>query len=49
MYESELVGPNRRRRPLGRWKDRVEEVYLEKRAINQCGGCKSVGTASDGD
>ncbi len=30
VYESELNGPNRRGRPLGRWKDRVEE-YLGER------------------
>ncbi len=33
VYESELKGPNRRGRPLGRWKDRVEE-YLGERSIN---------------
>ncbi len=33
VYESELKGPNRRGRPLGRWRDRVE-VYLGQRAIN---------------
>ncbi len=33
VYESELKGPNRRGRPLGRWKDRVEE-YLGERGIN---------------
>ncbi len=33
MYESELEGPNRRGRPLGRWKDRAEE-YLGGRDIN---------------
>ncbi len=30
VYESELEGHNRRGRPLGRWKDRVEE-YLGER------------------
>ncbi len=34
VYESQLEGPNRRGRPLGRWKDRVEED-LGKRAINE--------------
>ncbi len=33
VYESEFKGPNRRGRPLGRWKDRVEE-YLGQRGIN---------------
>ncbi len=33
VYESELEGPNRRGRPLGRWKVRVEE-YLGERGIN---------------
>ncbi len=32
MYLSKLEGPNRRR-PLGRWKDRMEE-YLGYRGIN---------------
>ncbi len=30
VYESELEGPNRRERPLGRWKDRMQE-YLGER------------------
>ncbi len=34
MYESELEGPNRRGRLLGRWKDRVEE-YLGERGITE--------------
>ncbi len=33
VYESELEGSNRRRRPLGRWKDMVEE-YRGERGIN---------------
>ncbi len=33
VYESELKGPNRRGRPLGRWKNRVEECRKE-RGIN---------------
>ncbi len=33
VYESELKGPNRRGRPLGRWLDRVAE-YLGERGIN---------------
>ncbi len=42
MYESELKGPNRRGRPLGRWKDRVEE-YLGERGINGRGVLKQEG------
>ncbi len=33
VYESELKGPNRKLRPLGRWRDNVEE-YLGERGIN---------------
>ncbi len=33
VYESELKGPNRRGRPLGKWKDRLED-YLGERASN---------------
>ncbi len=33
MYECELKGPNRRGRPLRRWKDRVEE-YMGESSIN---------------
>ncbi len=33
VYESEPEGPNRRGKPLGRWKDRVEE-NLGERGIN---------------
>ncbi len=32
VYESELEGPNRRGRPLGRWQNRVEE-YVGERGI----------------
>ncbi len=32
VYESEPGGPNRRGRPLGKWKDRVEE-YLSERGV----------------
>ncbi len=28
-YESELKGPNRKGRPLGRWRDKVEECVSE--------------------
>ncbi len=34
VYESELEGPNRGGRPLGRWGDRVEE-YLRERGMNE--------------
>ncbi len=37
VYDSELKGPNRRGRPLGKWKDRVEE-YLGEKGINGRGG-----------
>ncbi len=33
VYESKFEDPNRTGRPLGRWKDRVEE-YLGERTIN---------------
>ncbi len=33
VYETEIEGPNMGGRPLGRWKDRVEE-YLGERGIN---------------
>ncbi len=33
VNESELKGTNRRGRPLGRWKDRMEE-YLGEKGIN---------------
>ncbi len=33
VCESELEGPNRRERSLGRWKDRLEE-YLGERGIS---------------
>ncbi len=52
VYESELEGPNRRGRPLGRWKDRVEE-HLGERGINgrgvleQVRGSVGIGRAGD--
>ncbi len=33
VYESELKGPNRREKPLGRWKDRVEEYTWERKVL----------------
>ncbi len=33
VNESDLKSPKRRGKPLGRWKDRVEE-YLEVKGIN---------------
>lgn len=30
VYASETVGSNRRRRPLGRWRDRVKEHMCER-------------------
>ncbi len=47
VYVSEIEGPNRRGRPLGRWKDRVKEyvlptrakkVPLEEQGLNRQGG-----------
>ncbi len=32
MHMSEGVGPNSRRRPLGRWRDRVKEYMCERGA-----------------
>ncbi len=32
VYVSETEGPNRRGRPLGRWKDRVKECMSERGA-----------------
>ncbi len=31
VYLSSVEGPNRRGRPLGRWKDRVKEYVSERR------------------
>ncbi len=52
VYEGESEGPNRRGRPLGRWKDRMEE-YLVETDIN-AGECmkkkgRSVGMGRGGD
>ncbi len=33
VYESESEGPNRRGKPLGKWKDKVQE-YMGERGIN---------------
>ncbi len=41
VYERELEGPNRRGRPFGRRKDRVEE-YLGERGINGRGVLEQV-------
>ncbi len=30
MYASEIVGPSRKGRSLGRWKDRVKEYMCER-------------------
>ncbi len=32
VYVSEIEGPSRRGRPLGRWKDRIKEYVSEKGA-----------------
>ncbi len=36
-YMCEIVGPNSRRRPLGRWRDRVKE-YMCERSATRGGG-----------
>ncbi len=41
-YESEIEGPNRIGRPLGRWKDRVEKD-LEERGIKERGVIEQAG------
>ncbi len=37
VYVSEIVGPDRRGRPLGGWKDRVKE-YMSVRGATRGGG-----------
>ncbi len=37
MYVSEIVGPNSRGRPHGRWKDRVKEYMCERGATRRGG------------
>ncbi len=32
VYQSNVEGPNRRRRPLGRWEDKVKEYVSERGA-----------------
>ncbi len=32
VHPSSVEGPNRRRRPLGRWKDRMKEYVSEREA-----------------
>ncbi len=36
-YVSEIVGPNSRGRPLGRWEDRVKEYMCERGATRRRG------------
>ncbi len=48
VYVSEMVGPNSRGRPLGRWKDRVKEhrcgrVLQEGEGLNKEGGSIWIG------
>ncbi len=43
VYESELEGPNRRRRPLGGWKDRVEEDLAERAMSGRQRECLNIG------
>ncbi len=37
VYESKLKGPNTRGRPLGRWKDKVEEYLGGEGGVNERG------------
>ncbi len=39
VYVSEIEGPSRRGRPLGRWKDRVKK-YMSERGASREGGCE---------
>ncbi len=43
VYESEREGPDRRGRPLGRWKDRVEEDLGERVINGREGECVNIG------
>ncbi len=50
VYVSEIEGPSRRGRPLGRWKDRVKEYISEKKCyvvegegLNKQGGSVWIG------
>ncbi len=52
VYESELEGPNRKGRPLGRWKDRVEEDLGDRginvrECLNRQGGSVGIGRGGD--
>ncbi len=40
VYESKLEGSNRRGRPLGRWKDKVEGTW--EREVSVRGECKVI-------
>ncbi len=40
VYVSEIVGPNSRERPLGRWRDRVKEYMCERGATRMAGSSK---------
>ncbi len=33
VYESESEGPDRKGKPLGRWKDRVEQYLAEREVL----------------
>ncbi len=51
VYESELKGPNRRGRPLGRGKERVVEylgeLLMEGECLNNQGGSLGIGRGGD--
>ncbi len=51
VYMSESMGPDSRRRPLGRWRDRVKEYMCERGATRGKGWIKqrSVWTGRGGD
>ncbi len=39
MYVSEIKGPSRGGRPLGRWKDKVKEYSRLGEVLSQCTQC----------
>ncbi len=43
----EIVDPNSRGRPLGRWKDRIKEYMCEGESLNKQGGHIWIGRGGD--
>ncbi len=43
VYDSELEGPNNRGRPLGRWKDRMQEYLGDRGFSEREGECLNIG------